>query len=123
MIILQGLLSVILFIPHSIFIGMLELSKKVEAITVGRAADITTVALLISVPLALEALTGKKLGFALFSMLIIIAMYSTMKVWRTEKDISIRKLSRKIWRIYFVLLSVLYAITLLTGTLYHSVNN
>lgn len=123
MIILQGLLSVILFIPHSIFIGLLALSKKVEAITVGRAADITTVALLISVPLALEALTGKKLGFALFSMLIIIAMYSTMKVWRTEKDISIRKLSRKIWRIYFVLLSVLYAITLLIGTLYHSINN
>lgn len=123
MIILQGLLSVILFIPHSIFIGMLALSKKVEAITVGRAADVTTVALLISVPLALEALTGKKLGFALFSLLIIIAMYSTIKVWRTEKDIPILKLSRKIWRIYFVLLSMLYVIAMLVGTFYHSVSN
>lgn len=91
--------------------------------TVGRAADITTIFLVVSVPLALQALTGVQLGYALFSLLIIIAIYNTFRVWRSEKDIEIIKLMRKTWRIYFVILTVLYILTLLVGMFYHSTGN
>ncbi|CEA02567.1 hypothetical protein BN1050_01300 [Metalysinibacillus saudimassiliensis] len=121
--ILQAILSALIFLPHSIFIVLVVLSKKVEFITVGRAADITTVFLMVSVPLALQALTGVQLGYALFSLLIIIAIYNTLRVWRSEKDIEIIKLMRKTWRIYFVILTVLYFLTLLVGMFYHSTSN
>ncbi|KFL44237.1 hypothetical protein CH76_00030 [Lysinibacillus sp. BF-4] len=121
--ILQVILSALLFLPHSIFIVLVVLSKKVKFITVGRAADITTVFLMVSVPLALQALTGVQLGYALFSLLIIIAIYNTFRVWRSEKDIEIIKLMRKTWRIYFVILTVLYFLTLLVGMFYHSTSN
>ncbi|HEY9570551.1 MAG TPA: DUF3397 family protein [Metalysinibacillus sp.] len=121
--ILQVILSVLLFLPHSIFIVLVVLSKKVEFMTVGRAADITTIFLVVSVPLALQALTGVQLGYALFSLLIIIAIYNTFRVWRSEKDIEIIKLMRKTWRIYFVILTVLYILTLLVGMFYHSTGN
>ena len=121
--ILQVILSALLFLPHSIFIVLVVLSKKVKFITVGRAADITTVFLMVSVPLALQALTGVQLGYALFSLLIIIAIYNTFRVWRSEKDIEIIKLMRKTWRIYFVILTVLYFLTLFVGMFYHSTSN
>ncbi len=109
--------------PHGVFILGGLASKKIKNMTIGHAADVTTVLLLFSVPLALEALTGMKLGFALFSLLVVIAMYRTYDVWRNEKEIAIGKLLRNIWRIYFIVLSILYVLTLIIGMFYHSTSH
>ncbi len=80
--------------------------KKMYAI--GFAADVTTFILFFSVPLAFKSIWGTSFSLHIVIIALLIALVLTFLDWRTKKEIDVPLLLKKIWRIYFILLSVLY---------------
>ena len=80
--------------------------KKMYAI--GFAADVTTFILFFSVPLAFKSIWGTSFSLHIVIIALLIALGLTFLDWRTKKEIDVPLLLKKIWRIYFILLSVLY---------------
>ncbi|WP_431029385.1 DUF3397 domain-containing protein [Lysinibacillus sp. LZ02] len=80
--------------------------KKVHA--VGFAADVTTFILFFSVPLAFYSIWEKSLFLSIVIVALLIAISFTYVDWRTKKEIDVPILLKKIWRVYFILLSAMY---------------
>ncbi|MFF5993212.1 DUF3397 domain-containing protein [Lysinibacillus sp. KU-BSD001] len=80
--------------------------KKIYA--VGFAADVTTFILFFSVPLAFYSIWEKSLFLSIVIVALLIAISFTYIDWRTKKEIDVPILLKKIWRVYFILLSAMY---------------
>lgn len=122
-VIIHILLSVLIFFPILVFLGTYLICKrrkisKVRA--VGIASDQTTFWLFFSVPLAITGVWDIHIGMMLIMFAIMIAMVFTFVEWRTKKEIEIRPLFRKVWRVYFLMLTITYAAVWIIG-LVHSV--
>lgn len=87
--------------------------KKMYA--VGFAADVTTFILFFSVPLAFKSIWGMSFSLYIIIIALLIALGLTFIDWRTKKEIDVPILLKKIWRIYFILLSILYISAWLIG--------
>ena len=87
--------------------------KKMHA--VGFAADITTFILFFSVPLAFKSIWGASFSYHLIIVALLIALGLTFLDWRTKKEIDVPVLLKKIWRIYFIMLSILYITSWVVG--------
>ena len=87
--------------------------KKMYAI--GFAADATTFILFFSVPLAFKSIWGTSFSLHIVIIALLIALGLTFLDWRTKKEIDVPLLLKKIWRIYFILLSVLYISSWIIG--------
>lgn len=87
--------------------------KKMYA--VGFAADLTTFILFFSVPLAFKSIWEVPFSLYIISIALLIALGLTFIDWRTKKEIDVPILLKKIWRIYFILLSILYISAWLIG--------
>lgn len=87
--------------------------KKMYA--VGFAADVTTFVLFFSVPLAFKSIWGMSFSLYIIIIALLIAITLTYIDWRTKKEIDVPLLLKKIWRIYFILLSILYISAWLIG--------
>ena len=81
----------------------------------GFGADVTTFILFFSVPLAIHSIWGASLFLPIIIIALLIALGFTYVDWRTKKEIDVPVLLKKIWRVYFILLSVLYLGTWLIG--------
>ena len=80
--------------------------KKIYA--VGFAADVTTFILFFSVPLAFYSIWEKSLFLSIVIVALLIAISFTYIDWRTKKEIDVPILLKKVWRVYFILLSAMY---------------
>lgn len=87
--------------------------KKMYA--VGFSADVTTFILFFSVPLAFKSIWGMSFSLYIIIIALLIAITLTYIDWRTKKEIDVPLLLKKIWRIYFILLSILYISAWLIG--------
>lgn len=74
----------------------------------GFAADVTAFILFFSVPLAFKSIWGVSFAAYIIIFALLIALGFTFIDWRTKKEIDVPLLLKKIWRIYFILLSILY---------------
>ncbi|MFC7363691.1 MULTISPECIES: DUF3397 family protein [Bhargavaea] len=80
-----------------------------------RAADFTTFLLLPAVPAVVAAFTGYRIGFYLGIAVIVFALYMTYRERRTERELEIGPLLRKIWRLLFLILSAAYMAAFVIG--------
>lgn len=120
--IIHILLSVVIFFPVLVFIATYYICKrkKSTAIAFGIASDQTTIWLFFSVPLAISGLWGVRVGSIIVMIALMLAMFLTFIEWRTKKEIEVKPLLRKVWRIFFLMLSTSYIIIWIVG-LIHSV--
>ncbi len=81
----------------------------------GFAADVTTLVLFFSVPLSMSSLWGKNFSVFVFIIAILIAIIFTYIDWRTKKEIEVLPLFKKVWRLYFILLTFCYMIIWIIG--------
>lgn len=109
--IIHILLSVVIFFPMLIFIATYYICKRRQLSAVrafGIASDQTTIWLFFSVPLAISGLWGVDVGSVVIMISIVIAMLFTFIEWRTKKEIEIKPLLRKVWRVFFLMLTTSY---------------
>ena len=80
-----------------------------------RAADVTTVFLLPAVPIVFRSITGIHAGFPFAMAVTLFALAMTWRERKTRRELEILPLLRKIWRLLFLLCSVLYMVLLISG--------
>ncbi|MEG0259854.1 MAG: DUF3397 domain-containing protein [Lysinibacillus sp.] len=116
--VLHIIVSLIIFCPVLIFVVTFFICKKIKfkaTHAFGAASDMTTFWLFFSVPLAVSALWQVNIGLILMIMALLLAILFTFVEWRSKKEIEVKPLLRKIWRLLFLLLSVSYIIICLVG--------
>jgi hypothetical protein len=114
MLLLFILFPAVLFIITFI-VGKYFLHKRKKAF--GIAADVTTLLLFISVSHAFYFVFQKDIILALIICALLIATVITYIDWKTQKEIEIVPLFRKIWRTLFLLLSLIYAFVCISGVI------
>lgn len=118
MLIIQYLVSAIICFPIILFFityAIFRKRKKSDAKSFGYAADATTFILLFSVPLSISSLWGMKYYVLVFVIELVIAIIFTYQDWRTKKEIEILPLLKKIWRSYFIILTIAYIVIWVVG--------
>ena len=114
----QAFISFLLVFPIVIFIGVFFVSRKINSKTTkafGHAADITTLILFFSIPIAIQSLFQiETVGF-LVAIALIISVILTFLEWKSQKEIELIPLVRKIWRFLFLVLSITYLIVWCIG--------
>lgn len=122
-IIIQYFISIMILFPIIIFSLIYVIGRKRHKTHIksfGYAADITTMILFFSVPLSIAGLWGKDFSVIVFVITLLIAIIFTYIEWKTEKEIKVLPLFKKIWRVYFIFLSTSYIIVWIFG-LIHSI--
>lgn len=118
MFLVEIVFGVILFCPLVVlvvsFLVFLKMRIK-KRFAMGLAADLTTLVLFFSVPLAFETVWGSSYVFILLTVVLCVGLAITFMDWRTKKEIEVPVLFKKIWRMYFLILSMLYIITCIAG--------
>lgn len=120
---LQFILAAIVIFPIIAFLLMLIICRKFKLKkhkAIGVAADVTTFILLFSVPIAIRSLWGQSIWTLMCVVLLVLAIIFTYLDWRTKKEIEVQPLLKKIWRVYFLLLSIAYFFIWIVGVA-HSV--
>lgn len=114
----EYLISTIILIPLIPFLITFVICRKrrkTNAKSFGIAADITTFILFFSVSLSISGLWGMSYSVIIFVLALFIAMLYTYKDWRNKKEIEIFPLFKKIWRSYFIILTVAYIVIWVVG--------
>ncbi|SOB92359.1 uncharacterized protein DUF3397 [Ureibacillus xyleni] len=117
-IILQYVVSTVILFPIILFLitYFICLKRKItKSKAFGFSADVTTFVLFFSVPLSLTSLWGMNLNVFIFSIAIIIAIIFTYIDWRSKKEIEVLPLFKKVWRLYFILLTICYFLVWIVG--------
>ncbi|MBD8035537.1 MULTISPECIES: DUF3397 domain-containing protein [Solibacillus] len=120
---LQFAFATIILCPIIAFIAVMAVCRKLRIKknrTIGLAADITTFLLFFSIPIAMRGLWDIGVMMPMLIIVLVIAIIFTYIDWRTKKEIEIKPLLRKIWRIYFLLFSFSYFLIWIVG-ITHSV--
>lgn len=120
---LQFILASIIVFPIIAFLIMLIICRKLKINkhkAIGLAADVTTLILIFSVPIAIHSLWELSIWIPMLVVLLVVAIIITYTDWRTKKEIEVRQLLKKIWRVDFLLLSLAYFTVWLVG-ISHSV--
>lgn len=115
-----NLISAFILIPAILFIFTFAVAKyalKKRKKSIGIAADITTFLLFFSVSIVFNIVFDKEIGFLIIIIAILIATLLTILEWRSKKEIEVQSLLRKIWRLFFILLCVTYALLWLIGVI------
>ena len=111
------LCPIIAFVLTLIICRMLRLDKHKA---IGYSADVTTGLLFFAVPIAIRNLWEVSIFIPVFVAAIVVAIIFTYIDWRTKKEIEVKPLFKKVWRIYFILLGITYFLVWAIG-LTHSV--
>jgi len=122
---MKYLLAVFLLFPFFFTIISLFLLKKIgfsRSKALGYATDLTTPILFIALPIVVKSIWGWSIGAILLGVLLVIAIVFTYFEWRSQKEIDIPLLLKKIWRAYFLLLSVMYIVLMIVGIVYWIIN-
>lgn len=118
---LRIILSIIIFCPIVLLIGLYFIGKKTkqpQEKALGYATDATTAVLFFSVPLAVKGIWEISIFIPTVLFAVVVAAVLTYIDWRTKKEILIMPLLKKIWRMYFILLGVLYFFIWVMGLIY-----
>jgi len=110
--------GVILLCPLIVLLLTFMICRKLrikKKYAFGFGADVTTFILFFSVPLAIHSIWEVSLFLLIIIVALLIALGFTYVDWRTKKEIDVPVLFKKIWRVYFILLSVMYLGTWLIG--------
>ena len=110
--------GVILLCPLIVLLLTFRVCRKLrikKTYAFGFGADVTTFILFFSVPLAIHSIWEVSLFLPIIIAALLIALGFTYVDWRTKKEIDVPVLLKKIWRVYFILLSVMYLGTWLIG--------
>ena len=110
--------GVILLCPLIVLLLTFMICRKLrikKTYAFGFGADVTTFILFFSVPLAIHSIWGASSFLPIIIVALLIALGFTYVDWRTKKEIDVPVLLKKIWRVYFILLSVMYLGTWLIG--------
>jgi hypothetical protein len=103
----QLIISFLLVFPIAIFIVVFIVSRKLNRKTTkafGHAADVTTLVLFFAVPIAVQSLFKiETVGF-LVGMALFLSVILTFQEWKSQKEIELIPLIRKIWRFLFIVL-------------------
>ena len=114
----QLIISFLLVFPIAIFIVVFIVSRKLNrkpTKAFGHAADVTTLVLFFAVPIAVQSLFKiETVGF-LVGMALFLSVILTFQEWKSQKEIELIPLIRKIWRFLFLVLSVTYFIVWCLG--------
>lgn len=119
----QFVLATIILCPILAFIAVLLICRKLRLNkykAIGLAADITTGLLLFSIPIALQGLWDIDVMMPMLIVVLMIAIIFTYIDWRTKKEVEVKPLLKKTWRLYFLLFSMTYFIIWVVG-ITHSV--
>ena len=103
--------GIILFCPLIVLLLTFIICRKLrikKTYAFGFGADVTTFILFFSVPLAVHSVWGASLFIPITIIALLIAIGFTYVDWRTKKEIDVPVLLKKIWRVYFILLSIMY---------------
>lgn len=117
------MVATVIIFPIFVFILALVIGRGLKFTkhkAIGLAADVTTFMLLFSVPLAVRSLWEMSIWILMLVVLLVIAIILTYLDWRVKKEIEVRPLLKKIWRVYFLLLSITYLAIWIIG-MTHSV--
>jgi len=113
------ILGILIFIPVTIFILSYfifrKILKKRANQSVRLAADITTFFLFFSVTISIATLWGTRLSLIAIAISLLIAIIMTYQDWKTKKEMKIITLLRKIWRVQFLYLVLVYNAVWLVG--------
>nr|WP_106784034.1 DUF3397 domain-containing protein [Lysinibacillus timonensis] len=118
---LQYIISTVILFPILLFFLTYYLCRKrkiSEVKSIGLAADATTFILFFSVPLMITSLWDIHLSGLIICLALVIAMVFTFIDWRTKKEIEIVPLLKKTWRVYFILLFILYILIWIFGIIH-----
>lgn len=111
MILVEVIFGAILFCPLVVlvlsFLILLKMRMK-KQYALGFAADLTTLVMFFSVPIAFKSVLGTSFVLSLLVVIVCVGLLITFVDWRTKKEINVPILMKKIWRIYFLILSILY---------------
>ncbi len=114
----QLIISFLLVFPIAIFIVVFIVSRKLNRKTTkafGHAADVTTLVLFFAVPIAVQSLFKiETVGF-LVGMALFLSVILTFQEWKSQKEIELIPLIRKIWRFLFLVLSATFFIVWCLG--------
>lgn len=117
--VLAYVLGTLIFLPLTVLIicymVFRKILKKQANDSFGYAADVTTIFLYFSVTIAISTLWNSSISAAVFVISILIGMTMTYMDWRTKKEIQVLPLLKRIWRVQFLYLIVVYAIVWLVG--------
>ncbi len=114
--ILYSLGALFIFAPATAFILIVLFARKRMGYrSIGLAADLTTVLLFFSVPVAIGALWNFDAKLISYTAVIIIAIVMLVNEWKKSKEIELVKLGRKTWRLYFLIFSVAYSVIWIAG--------
>ena len=116
--------GVILLCPLIVLLLTFIICRKMrikKTYAFGFGADITTFILFLSVPITIYSVFDVSLFLPIIMVALLIALVFTYVDWRTKKEIEVPILLKKIWRVYFILLSVTYLGTWLIGLSLHVV--
>ena len=122
---MKYLLSIILLFPLFFTILSFVILKKIGFSrwkAFGLAADLTTPFFIISLPIIVKTIWGWPVSTLIMSVLLIVAIIFTFFEWRSQKEINIPLLLKKIWRSYFLLLCILYIVLMIVGFIYWILN-
>ncbi|ATP39246.1 hypothetical protein CSE16_03895 [Solibacillus sp. R5-41] len=120
---LQYIIATIILCPLLAFLIVFVSCRKMrmeQHKVIGLAADVTTIILFFSVPVAIQALWELSLFIPIYLLALSIAVIFTYIDWKKKKEIQVMLLLKKIWRAYFLLLGTSYFFVWVIG-LVHSV--
>lgn len=120
---LQFIVAVIILCPLLAFLIVFVSCRKIrieQHMAIGLAADVTTVILFFSVPIAIQALWELSLFIPIYLVALLVALVFTYIDWKKKKEIQVMQLLKRIWRAYFLLLGMVYFFVWVIG-LVHSV--
>ncbi|WP_210469490.1 DUF3397 family protein [Sporosarcina sp. 6E9] len=116
--ILSVLFGILIFCPYIMTILILMIYRRLgiaPASILGQAADLTTPFLFLSVYIISRTIFGDLVGFYIsITSIIIIIIYSIVEK-KSVKEFLVKRFLRKVWRLFFLLLSFSYIILLIIG--------
>jgi hypothetical protein len=116
--ILSIFFGILIFCPYIVTILILMIYRRLgtaPASRLGQAADLTTPFLFLSVYIIARTIYGDLVGvYIAITSIIIIIIYSIVEK-KSVKEFLIKRFLRKVWRLFFLLLSSSYVILLIIG--------
>ncbi|WP_172369777.1 DUF3397 family protein [Sporosarcina jiandibaonis] len=115
---LSVLFGILIFCPYIVTILILMIYRRLgtaPASILGQAADLTTPFLFLSVYIIARTIYGDLVGFYISIIAIIITIIYSILEKMKVKEFLIKRFLRKVWRLFFLLLSSSYVILLIIG--------
>lgn len=116
--ILQFVFAIIIICPIIALFITYFICRKLKLNNVksfGYSADVVTLLLFFSVPIAVSSIWDISIIIPVIIIAIFIAIAFTYSDWRTKKEIDVMQLLKKIWRVYFIILSTVYLFIWVAG--------